>query len=117
MTLLLGAALAEVPACVELSDPYPARQAERVGTARNAAYLALRFWQVVVGPADGAGCRMYPSCSRYAMFAVAREGPVRGTFLATARILRHHEEPDYPRCRVGERVYVYAPVEADTWWD
>lgn len=115
--LWMGLASADVPQCTELSRPYPTRQTERVGVARNAAYLALRTWQVIIGPADGAGCTMYPSCSRYAMFAVAQEGPVRGTFMATARILRHHKDPDYPRCRVGERVYVYAPVEADSWWD
>jgi len=115
--LWLSAALAEVPQCVELSDPYPTRRAERVGLGRNAAYLALRGWQLVIGPADGAGCTMYPSCSRYAMFAVAQEGVIRGTFMAAARLTRHHKDPDYSRCKVGDRTYVYAPVEGDTWWD
>jgi putative component of membrane protein insertase Oxa1/YidC/SpoIIIJ protein YidD len=116
MLALLGLALAEMPQCVELSEPYPARSIERVGTARNAAWLALKGWQLLVAPADGAGCSMYPSCSRYAMFAVQEAGPIRGTFMATARILRHHRDPDMTRCKVGERTYLYDPVDEDIRW-
>ena len=105
-----------MPQCVELSDHYPARSTERVGTARNAAWLALRTWQIVFAPADGASCSMYPSCSRYAMFAIQQAGPVRGTFMATSRILRHHRDPDFSRCKVGERTYLYNPVDEDVWW-
>ncbi len=113
---LVALALAEMPDCVELSDPTPSRSTERVGTARNAAWLALRAWQLLVAPADGAGCSMYPSCSRYAMFAVQQQGPARGTFMATARILRHHRDPDMLRCKVGGRTYLYDPFEQDLAW-
>ncbi|MCP4807713.1 MAG: membrane protein insertion efficiency factor YidD [Proteobacteria bacterium] len=116
MWMLLGTANADVPSCTELSPPAPPASQERVGMARNAAWLALRGWQIVVAPADGAGCNFYPSCSRYAMFAIAEEGAIRGTFMATARILRHHKDPDYRRCRAGERVFVYDPPSEDVWW-
>lgn len=35
-------------------------------------------------------CRYHPSCSRYAMTAVARHGPVRGGWLAVRRLARCH---------------------------
>lgn len=70
IALWLGVALADVPAC---STPGAATRTERVGLFVNAAWVFLRTYQVVVSPADGAGCGMYPSCSRYAM------GAVRGT--------------------------------------
>ena len=35
-------------------------------------------------------CRYYPSCSTYAVDAVREHGPLRGTALATGRLLRCH---------------------------
>lgn len=116
MLALFSVAHAELPACTELSPPTVRVHEERVGTARNAAWIALRAWQILVAPADGAGCNMYPSCSRYAMLAAHEHGPVRGAFMGTSRILRNHKDPDYRRCRVGERVYVYDPPDEDVWW-
>jgi len=37
-----------------------------------------------------ARCRFYPSCSAYALEAVAVHGPVRGPALALWRLLRCH---------------------------
>ncbi len=35
-------------------------------------------------------CRYYPSCSTYAVGALREHGPLRGTALATGRLLRCH---------------------------
>jgi uncharacterized protein len=49
--------------------------------------VAYRRW---VSPALPARCRFYPSCSAYALTAIARHGPVRGLGLAIWRLLRCH---------------------------
>ena len=49
--------------------------------------VAYRRW---ISPALPARCRFYPSCSAYALEAIARHGALRGTFLAVRRLLRCH---------------------------
>ncbi|PZM97402.1 MAG: membrane protein insertion efficiency factor YidD [Actinobacteria bacterium] len=49
--------------------------------------IAYRRW---ISPALPARCRFYPSCSAYALEAVARHGAVRGAGLAVRRLLRCH---------------------------
>lgn len=49
--------------------------------------IAYRRW---VSPALPARCRFYPSCSAYAMEALARHGALRGSGLAVRRLLRCH---------------------------
>ena len=49
--------------------------------------IAYRRW---ISPALPARCRFYPSCSAYALEAVARHGALRGTVLAIRRLLRCH---------------------------
>jgi putative membrane protein insertion efficiency factor len=49
--------------------------------------VAYRRW---ISPALPARCRFYPSCSAYALEAVATHGAVRGTGLAIWRLLRCH---------------------------
>jgi uncharacterized protein len=49
--------------------------------------VAYRRW---LSPALPARCRFYPSCSAYALEAVALHGAVRGTGLALWRLLRCH---------------------------
>lgn len=52
-----------------------------------APIVAYRRW---LSPALPARCRFYPSCSAYALTALARHGAVRGTGLALRRLLRCH---------------------------
>ncbi|HEU4423861.1 MAG TPA: membrane protein insertion efficiency factor YidD [Pilimelia sp.] len=49
--------------------------------------IAYRRW---ISPALPARCRFYPSCSAYALEAIARHGALRGTVLAVLRLLRCH---------------------------
>jgi uncharacterized protein len=43
-----------------------------------------------ISPLLGARCRFAPSCSEYAVTALAEHGAVRGLWLAVARIARCH---------------------------
>ena len=50
----------------------------------------IRLYQQVVSPMRPQTCRFYPSCSAYAVTALERFGPVRGTWLAARRLFRCH---------------------------
>ena len=51
---------------------------------------AIRVYQLAVAPVLPPSCRYYPSCSHYAVEAVALHGPWRGSGLALRRLLRCH---------------------------
>ncbi len=48
----------------------------------------MRAYQLILGPFLGGACRFYPSCSNYAMEAIALHGARRGAALAAKRLLR-----------------------------
>ncbi|KGO98083.1 hypothetical protein N791_05245 [Lysobacter defluvii IMMIB APB-9 = DSM 18482] len=50
----------------------------------------LKGYKRAVSPLLGPRCRFHPSCSTYAMQAIARFGAVRGGWLAAKRIARCH---------------------------
>lgn len=50
----------------------------------------LRFYKRFVSPLLGPRCRFEPSCSQYAMTAIAAHGPLRGSWLAARRLARCH---------------------------
>ena len=50
----------------------------------------LRAYKLLISPLLGQRCRFYPSCSTYAMEAVRRHGPLRGSWLAARRVGRCH---------------------------
>jgi len=55
----------------------------------NKVLIALiRVYQYVLSPMLGQRCKYYPSCSNYAIEALRVHGVVRGTGLATWRLLR-----------------------------
>lgn len=52
--------------------------------------LLVRFYQVAVSPFLPNACRYTPTCSRYAIEALEKYGPLKGTWLALRRIARCH---------------------------
>ena len=50
--------------------------------------LFIRIYQKYISPLHPACCRFTPTCSQYALEAIQKYGPGKGTFLAIKRILR-----------------------------
>lgn len=48
----------------------------------------VRFYQIVISPLKPACCRFTPTCSQYALEALRKYGPVKGSWLTIKRILR-----------------------------
>ncbi len=61
----------------------------------------LRLYKTFLSPFLPSSCRFTPTCSEYAREAVEKYGAIRGTWLATKRILRCQ-----PFCKGG-----YDPVK------
>jgi uncharacterized protein len=61
---------------------------------RNVAVKVLiapiRFYRAFVSPLFPPACRFQPTCSQYAIEAIATHGPVRGVGLALRRLSRCH---------------------------
>ena len=52
--------------------------------------LPVRGYRLLFSPWVGHGCRFQPTCSAYALEALARHGGIRGGWLALRRIGRCH---------------------------
>jgi uncharacterized protein len=55
---------------------------------RAVLIMLVRGYRLLLSPWLGNACRFEPTCSRYAIEALARHGAVAGTALAAGRILR-----------------------------
>lgn len=77
---------------------YPARGGNHVfsGKAYDGNMLRhlliglLKLYKLLVSPLLGPRCRFVPSCSEYAMEAIERHGPLKGSWLAARRLARCH---------------------------
>ena len=58
--------------------------------------LLLKGYKKFISPLLGDNCRLYPTCSVYAMQAIEIHGPVKGCILAAWRVLRCN-----PFCKGG----------------
>lgn len=56
----------------------------------RALLFLLRAYRYVLSPWLGNQCRFAPTCSQYAIEAIERFGPWRGSWLAVRRLLRCH---------------------------
>jgi putative membrane protein insertion efficiency factor len=61
-----------------------------MGPAAFALSLPVRAYRLVLSPWVGMHCRYHPTCSAYALEALARHGALRGAWLAARRIGRCH---------------------------
>lgn len=50
----------------------------------------LKGYRFLISPLYGQVCRYYPTCSAYALEAVTEHGALKGTWLATRRLIRCH---------------------------
>lgn len=50
----------------------------------------IRFYQYFISPFIQSSCRFYPSCSQYALQAIAQHGTFKGLWLTCCRLLRCH---------------------------
>ena len=57
---------------------------------RGALIAAIRVYQILLSPLLSPACRFEPSCSSFAVEAIARHGAIRGGWLALRRIGRCH---------------------------
>ncbi len=57
---------------------------------RTLVLALLRGYKRWISPALPMACRYVPTCSEYAMEAVAKHGAFRGSWLALRRVLRCH---------------------------
>lgn len=58
--------------------------------AGRVVQVCIRGYQLLLGPFMGGACRFEPSCSAYAMDAIAAHGAMRGSWLALRRLGRCH---------------------------
>jgi putative membrane protein insertion efficiency factor len=64
------------------------------GTALCAIALIWGY-RLLIKPLFPATCRYNPSCSAYAIEALKRHGPIKGSWLTVRRLLRCHPWGDY----------------------
>ncbi len=63
----------------------------RLGAIASRLLIApIRLYQLAISPMLPPSCRYRPTCSHYAIEALARHGPVKGGWLALRRIARCH---------------------------
>lgn len=50
----------------------------------------VKFYQYCISPLKPPCCRFTPTCSQYALQALRKHGPIKGSWLTLKRILRCH---------------------------
>jgi uncharacterized protein len=60
-----------------------------INLPRIALLALIRLYQMVISPGLPENtCRFYPSCSHYGYQAIYKHGAIKGSFMATWRVLR-----------------------------
>ena len=52
--------------------------------------LLVRIYQICISPLLPPSCRFVPSCSQYALEALRKYGPLKGTWVTLKRLSRCH---------------------------
>ena len=52
--------------------------------------LPIYFYRSCISPMKPPTCRFTPTCSEYALEAIKKHGPLKGSYLAFKRIMRCH---------------------------
>lgn len=85
-----GTAAQDDPADPPVIRPPQRPSVTALNLPRLAGWYLIRLYQVTIGPALPPSCRFYPSCSTYALQALAKHGFLRGSWLAARRLMRCH---------------------------
>jgi len=64
--------------------------AKNNSTPQKLIITSIKSYQRFISPLLGSNCRFHPTCSTYAIEAVNRFGVIKGSWLASKRILRCH---------------------------
>lgn len=64
--------------------------AKNNSTPQKLVIIFIKGYQRLISPLLGSNCRFNPTCSTYAIEAVTRFGVIKGSWLASKRILRCH---------------------------
>lgn len=62
----------------------------RPSLATRPLIFLILLYRVTLGRLLGGHCRFHPSCSQYALDALAKHGAIKGTLKAAARLARCH---------------------------
>ena len=52
--------------------------------------IPIKIYQTIISPLLGPSCRFTPTCSHYAVEAIQKYGPFKGSWLSLKRILKCH---------------------------
>lgn len=100
-----------------VEDRPAGRAAAPDGTAGAALIALVRVYQAWLSPVYGSRCRMLPSCSRYAVDAIRKHGPVVGTVMASGRLMHEPDEWRFAPIRISGGGYLFFdPVENNDFW-
>ena len=75
--------------------------------------LPVKFYRYFISPLLPPSCRYTPTCSEYALEALALHGPFRGTWLAIRRLGRCHPCGGHGHDPVPAAAHVHATHAGD----
>lgn len=52
--------------------------------------MLVKFYRACISPLLPSSCRFTPTCSAYALEAITKYGPIKGSWLTIRRLLRCH---------------------------
>jgi putative membrane protein insertion efficiency factor len=100
------------------SSRRPTRVPLAAGAAKRAAALPIHLYRWILKPLIGHECRHLPTCSEYALDAIARNGAWRGGWLALARLCRCHPWGTHgfdPAPDLSDKHHPWAPWRYGVW--
>ena len=50
----------------------------------------IKLYQMLISPLLGPNCRFHPTCSHYAIEAIAKHGVLKGGYLSVRRLIKCH---------------------------
>ena len=120
LLVLLSALLLAAPAAAKsgmASGPAAVQKTAENGPLGRFLSGGIRFFQKVISPVDGPRCTMIPTCSHYALQALAKHGPFIGFMMSADRIVHEYEEQRWARpVRTPQGIRYLDPVENNDFW-